>query len=149
MRRSDRTSKFSRVCDRALRIVAVVGATAWALMGCSAPVHRSAEPAFFHAGRSCDPRPDATFFPADSRVLAVDDHDIATRNQGRLAYRSEPTLDDIEAWPAAPRPSLSGRRYLYISDRPTTYLYFEQPSRNAVSRGRTLFEPGPVFDPRR
>ncbi len=117
------------------------------LAACSAPVHRSAEPAFFHTGRACDHRRDATFFPTDPRVLAVEDRDIATRSQDRLAYRDEPTMAELDSWPAPARPSLSGRRYLSIPDRPTTYLYFEQPSRTRSSR--TLFEPVPVFDPRR
>lgn len=123
-----------------------------ALAGCSTPIHRAPEPAFFHAGRSVDLRPDATFFPADARVLAVEDADIATRAQDRLAYRDEPTLFDLEAWPAPARPSLSDRRYLSVPDRPTSYLYFErssQRSRHSSNRGHTLFQPVPVFDPRR
>ncbi len=143
---------ISRACAHVLPLLAVaaLGVGAGGLTGCSAPVHRSAEPAFFHAGRSVDPRPDATFFPADARVLAVEDRDIATRSMDRLAYRDEPTLFELDAWPQAPRPSLSDRRYLYVPDRPTTYLYFQQPNR--TRHGHTLFQPAPVypvFDPRR
>jgi hypothetical protein len=150
----------SRACARVLHLRALtsIGLTCMsasilgALAGCSTPIHRAPEPAFFHAGRSVDLRPDATFFPADPRVLAVEDQDIATRAQDRLAYRDEPTLFDLEAWPPPTRPSLSNRRSLYISDRPTSYLYFErsnQRSHHSSYRGHTLFQPVPVFDPRR
>lgn len=155
---SDHSSDLSRACAhvrRPLAVAATVGA-AWVaasfVAGCSAPVHRAAEPAFFHAGRSVDLRPDATFFPPDPRVLAVEDRDIETRAMDRLAYRDEPTLFELDAWPTPARPSLSDRRYLYISDRPNSYLYFGRPnqrSHHSHHRGHTLFQPLPVFDPRR
>lgn len=149
---SGNRSDISRACAHVLPLLAVaaLGLGAGGLAGCSAPVHRSAEPAFFHAGRSIDPRPDATFFSPDARVLAVEDRDIATRAQDRLAYRDEPTLFELDAWPQPARPSLSDRRYLFVSDRATTYLYFQQPDRSR--RGHTQFQPAPVypvFDPRR
>lgn len=154
---SGNLSDRSRACAHAIRLCAVIAAALWTASGlgaCTAPVHRPAEPAFFHAGRAVDPRPDATFFAHDPRVLAVEDRDIATRAQDRLAYRHEPTLFDFDAWPPAPRTSLSDRRYLHISDRPTSYLYFQQPSRSSTPRGHIQFQPAPVFpaqpfDPRR
>lgn len=158
---SDQSSDLSRACAHVPRpraataiAMAAVALTGMGVVGggCSAPVHRAAEPAFFHAGRSVDLRPDATFFPADPRVLAVEDRDIETRAMDRLAYRDEPTLFELDAWPTPARPSLSDRRYLYISDRPNSYLYFDRPnqrSHHLHHRGHTLFQPVPVFDPRR
>lgn len=149
---------LSRACAHGLRLYAPVAAGvlgALGLAGCNTTVHRSAEPAFFHAGRSVDPRPDATFFPADPRVLAVEDPTISDRLHERLAYRDEPTLYELDSWPQPARPSLSDRRYLYVPDRPNTYLYFQQPRQ--THRGHTYFQPvpvypvypAPVFDPRR
>lgn len=133
-----------RACARVLPLLAAAGL--WG--GCSAPIHRSAEPAFFHAGRAVEQRPDATFFPADPSVLDVTDPDIASRAQARMAYRPEATLFDQDAWQPAPRPSLSSRRYLNIPDRPTTYIYYETP-RGSRGSNHHRFDPVPVFDPRR